>query len=258
MIRFLSTSLIVLITAVFAPASQTAEEAWYSIALRNKENDKNKAFLYIENNPALPNVLIYGDSISIAYTPIVRGLLEGEANVYRLHVNGGFSASLMEKMDTLHETMREGKIKDRWTHEWDVIQVNVGLHDLKYVVNGSKLDKENGKQVASLSEYEQNLRGIFAYLKREHQGAKIVFALTTPVPEGERGRHAGDAKRYNEVALKVLREQPDIVVNDLYSFTVGHHEQWWTRPGNVHFNSEGIRAQGEAVAYKLKELLRDR
>ena len=42
MIRFLSTSLIVLITAVFAPASQTAEEAWYSIALHNKENDKNK------------------------------------------------------------------------------------------------------------------------------------------------------------------------------------------------------------------------
>jgi len=258
MIRILLPSLIALISLAVAQASQTAEEAWYGIALRKKANDKNKAFLYVENNPALPNVLIYGDSISIAYTPIVRDLLEGEANVYRLHVNGGFSASFIEKMDTLHETMRDRKIKNRWTHEWDVIQVNVGLHDLKYVVNGSKLDKKNGKQVASLSEYEQNLRDIFAYLKREHTGAKIVFALTTPVPEGEPGRHAGDAKRYNEVALKVLRKHPEIAVNDLYAFTVGHHEEWWTRPGNVHFNQEGIRAQGEAVAYKLKELLRSK
>lgn len=258
MFRFLSTSFIVLATSLSVQATETAEEAWYSIALRKKANDKNKAFLYIENNPALPNILIYGDSISIAYTPVVRGLLEGEANVCRLHVNGGFSASFIEKMDTLHETMRDRKIKDRWTHEWDVIQVNVGLHDLKYVVNGSKLDKRNGKQVASLSAYEQNLRDIFAYLKREHPQARIVFALTTPVPEGEAGRHAGDAKRYNELALQVLTEHPEIAVNDLYAFTVGHHAEWWTRPGNVHFNQEGIRAQGEAVAYKLKELLRDR
>ena len=90
MIRFLSTSLIVIVTAVFVPASQTAEEAWYSIALRNKENDKNKAFLYIENNPALPNVLIYGDSISIAYTPIVRGLLEGGGQCLPIAREWGF------------------------------------------------------------------------------------------------------------------------------------------------------------------------
>lgn len=234
----------------------TAEDAWYGIALRKKANDKNAAFQYVENDPSLPNVLIYGDSISIAYTPVVRELLSGEANVYRLHVNGGFSSSFVEKMDTLHRTMENPNIKGHWTHDWDVIQVNVGLHDLKYVVKGSKLDKVNGKQVASPDEYERNLEGIIAYLGKNHPKAKLVFALTTPVPEGEPGRQAGDAAKYNKVALKVLKGHPEIVVNDLYSFTKPHHAHWWSKPGNVHYNKEGIRAQGEEVARVLETLLK--
>ena len=34
-------------------------------------------------NPALPDVLILGDSISIGYTPFVRSKLKGVANVFR-------------------------------------------------------------------------------------------------------------------------------------------------------------------------------
>ena len=82
-----------------------------------------------------------------------------------------------------------------------------------------------------------------------------MFALTTPVPHGEPGRRAGDAARYNEVALKVLESHPEIVVNDLYSFTKPHHSEWWIKPGNVHFNPKGIRAQGEEVAKVLRQLL---
>lgn len=233
----------------------TAEDAWYGIALRKKADDKNAAFQYIENDPSLPNVLIYGDSISIAYTPVVRELLSGKANVYRLHVNGGDSASFIAKMDTLHKTMQNPRLDGHWAHDWNVIQVNVGLHDLKYVVNKSKLDKVNGKQVSTLDQYERNLRGIIDYLGKNHPKAKLVFALTTPVPEGEPGRHAGDAVKYNKVALKVLDAHPDIVVSDLYSFTKPRHAHWWSKPGNVHYNKDGIRAQGEEVARILSELL---
>lgn len=238
-----------------AVLGESAEDAWYGIALRKKADDKNGAFHFVENKASLPNVLIYGDSISIAYTPVVRELLDGKANVYRLHVNGGDSSSFVSKMETLHSTMRNPKLDGHWTHQWDVIQVNVGLHDLKYVVNRSKLDKENGKQVSSLDEYESNLKGIVSYLSHHHTKAKLVFALTTPVPDGEPGRHAGDAARFNKVALKVLEDHPEIVVNDLYSFTKPHHSKWWTRPGNVHLNPEGIRAQGEEVARVLEGLL---
>ncbi len=249
--------LISLSLVAFASVSfgETAEDAWYGIALRKKADDKNKAFLYVENNPSLPNILIYGDSISIAYTPVVREALAGKANVYRLHVNGGDSSSFISKMETLHSTMQNSELEGHWTHEWDVIQINVGLHDLKYVAERSKLDKVNGEQVSTLGEYERNLRKIFSYLNKHHPKAKRVFALTTPVPEGESGRHAGDAAKFNKVALKVLKDHPEIVVNDLYSFTKPNHANWWTKPGNVHFNSEGVQAQGEEVARVLEALL---
>ena len=233
----------------------TAEEAWYRIALRKKAEDKNQAFHFVENNASLPNIFIYGDSISIAYTPVVRELLDGKANVYRLHVNGGDSSSFVSKMETLHSTMQSSKLDGHWTHEWDIIQVNVGLHDLKYVVNRSKLEKVNGTQVSSPDEYASNLKGIISFLSYHHPNAKLVFALTTPVPHGEPGRRAGDAARYNEVALKVLESHPEIVVNDLYSLTKPHHSEWWIKPGNVHFNPKGIRAQGEEVAKVLRQLL---
>jgi len=248
-------SLVTLFLLASTVLGGTAEKAWYGIALRKKAEDKNQAFHFVENNASLPNIFIYGDSISIAYTPVVRELLDGKANVYRLHVNGGDSSSFVSKMETLHSTMQNPKLDGHWTHEWDIIQVNVGLHDLKYVVNRSKLDKVNGTQVSSLDEYASNLKGIISFLSHHHPNAKLVFALTTPVPRGEPGRHAGDAARYNDVALKVLKSHPEIVVNDLYSFTKPHHSEWWTKPGNVHFNTAGIRAQGEEVARVLEELL---
>ncbi|MCB1123619.1 MAG: hypothetical protein KJT03_18850, partial [Verrucomicrobiae bacterium] len=91
--------------------AETAEEAWNSLlsdSLKTRE-----AFAFVENNPNLPNVFIYGDSISIAYTPAVRQELAGEANVYRLHVNGGDSSSVIQKVDTLRQTMKE-----HWKFDW--------------------------------------------------------------------------------------------------------------------------------------------
>ena len=242
--------IVTLLIGLLCPGfSNDAEKAWYSISLRKKADKKNEAFLYVENDPSLPNVLLYGDSISIGYTPATRGALKGKANVYRLHVNGGDSSSFIAKMDAMHLTM-----KPYWKHDWDIIHFNVGLHDLKYVVKG-KLDKENGEQVSSLDEYASNLKKIIAYLKRKAPNAQLIFATTTPVPEGEAGRVAGDAARYNARALEVLRAYPEIGVNDLYSFTKPHQPQWWTRPGNVHFNATGVKAQGEEVARVVAKAL---
>ena len=78
--------------------------------------------------------------------------------------------------------------------------------------------------------------------------AKLVFATTTPVPEGANGRIAGDARRFNDAALEVLLDYPGIVVNDLYAFTKPHHEQWMSKPGNVHYNELGRSSQGKEVA----------
>ena len=46
-------------------------------------------FAQVVDAPALPRVLIIGDSISIGYTKPVQEILAGKANVHRIPGNGG-------------------------------------------------------------------------------------------------------------------------------------------------------------------------
>lgn len=223
----------------------TAEDAWSGLV--GAKGSKRAAFAFVENDACLPNVLIYGDSISADYTQEVRQRLEGKANVYRIHCNGGDSASFIGKMRKMHEVMGDEKNQGYWSFEWDVIHFNVGLHDLKYWYNGA-LDKKKGTQVTSTDEYAANLRRIVAYLNKLAPKAKLIFATTTPVPKGGRGRYAADGLKYNKTALKVLKDHPKIIVNDLYGFTKPNQPKWWTKPGNVHFNADGCSAQGGEVS----------
>ncbi|MCB1123900.1 MAG: SGNH/GDSL hydrolase family protein, partial [Verrucomicrobiae bacterium] len=62
--------------------------------------------------------------------------------------------------------------------------------------------------------------------------------------------------RYNRVAMSVLRDYPEVIVNDLYSFTLPHQKEWWTKPGNVHYNETGYTAQGKEVAGVIREALK--
>lgn len=59
----------------------------------------------------------------------------------------------------------------------------------------------------------------------------------------------------NHVAAKVLKENPDIIVNDLYSFTKPNQPKWWTKPGNVHFNAKGQKAQAEHTSEVILKAL---
>lgn len=97
-----------------------------------------------------------------------------------------------------------------------------------------------------------------AYLKKHHPRAALIFATTTPVPGGGRGRRAGDAAKYNAAALQVLKRFPAVAINDLFAFTAPHHATWWTRPGNVHYNTAGTNAQGDEVARVIRAALKKR
>ncbi len=216
-------------------AASKEETAWNELC----GNQAGRApFAYVKNNKKLPNIFIYGDSISIGYTPTVRKLLEGKANVYRLHTNGGDSSSFIQKMEAMKKAM-----DPHWDFKFDIIQFNVGLHDLKYVKEGNKLDL-SGKQVTSLGQYAANLRKIVDWLKENYPEAKLVFCTTTAVPEDAAGRKPGDSFRYNMVARKVLSANPEIVINDLFTYSRPHAVQ-----GNVHFQKEGHHIdQGKFVA----------
>jgi acyl-CoA thioesterase-1 len=217
------------------PAQRTARESW--------------AFT---PDPALPNVLILGDSISVGYTRDVRARLAGRANVFRPMAPNGAAPENCQGT-----TLGLQKI-DTWLagRKWDVIHFNWGLHDLKHVnVAGSS---ENSNEAtdpvqATLAVYQNNLRQIVAKLKAT--GARLVFATTTPVAPETTGplRSPDSPPAYNAAALEVM--QPNAIrVNDLFSLgaTLAHTQM----PRNVHYTAAGLTGLGEAVAAAIGEELK--
>ncbi len=201
----------------------------------------------------LPNVMLIGDSISIGYTMAVRELLKGEANVFRpctpdgkRFINCGDTAKGLEE---LGEWLGDRK--------WAVIHFNWGLHDLKYLLADAKgkgaLDKTKGKQVRSVEDYAKNLDELVTRLKAT--GAKLIFATTTVVPEGEPGRVAGDDARYNAAALEVMQKQ-GVPVNDLHALTKGFAPEMFSKPANVHYSEAGSQKLAERVAAVIRAALK--
>jgi len=193
---------------------------------------------------SLPRVLIIGDSISIGYFKPVKELLAGTAEVHHNPGNAQHTAFGLAKLD-------------EWLGDtsWDVIHFNHGLHDLKYVDDrGARVPPSEGRQQIPMDEYARNLDQLVKRLKRT--GAELVFATTTPVPEGAAGRIQGDADRYNRAALQVVKRHR-IPVNDLYAFALPRLEST-QRPRDVHFTPEGSRLLAEKVTQSIRTALEKR
>ncbi|MHC4625120.1 MAG: SGNH/GDSL hydrolase family protein [Planctomycetota bacterium] len=206
---------------------------------------QEKAVALPENKTTLPRVLLIGDSISMGYLPHVQRLLKGTA--YVEHPPGNCES-----------TMTGLRQLDRWLggEGWDVIHFNWGLHDLKYVDSeGRKVAVSVGTQKVTVEQYEKNLQELVIRLKRT--GAKLVFATTTPVPEGARGRVRGDAARYNSVAVEIMKKH-SIRVNDLYGLAMERLGDV-QRPRNVHFTEpQGYEFLARQVAAEIQNVLRER
>lgn len=191
----------------------------------------------VSDDPKLPRVLLIGDSISMGYTIPVRKLLAGKANVHRIPENAAFTGHGLKQIDVW---LGEGK--------WDVIHFNFGLHDLKRM--------DDGKPQVSLADYETNLRQLAGRLKRT--GAALIFATTTPVPEGKVNppRIPADVARYNEAAVRVMKENA-IPVDDLYAFALPRLKEI-QQPVNVHYTDAGYEALAAQVAASIAPALRTR
>ena len=105
------------------------------------------------------------------------------------------------------------------------------------------------------NKYEQNLRELVARLRRTD--ARLIFASTTPVPEGKTNppRVNTDVVDYNAVAAKIMQER-GIPIDDLYSLAMPQLKTIQL-PVNVHYTPEGYAALAGQVAESiLKELAR--
>jgi lysophospholipase L1-like esterase len=163
----------------------------------NDFSPQSRAFAPVVDQPGLPRVLLIGDSISIGYTVTVQKALAGQANVHRIPENGADTANGLKKIES-------------WLggSHWDVIHFNWGLHDLKIT--------PPGERQVSIEAYEKNLAALVERLKTT--GAQLIWATTTPVPEGKQSpvRESSDVPKYNAVARRLM-ESHDIVTDDLYA-----------------------------------------
>lgn len=203
-------------------------------------------------DPALPNVLILGDSISIGYTLQVRALLKGKANVYRAMTPDGKT-----KANCVGTTYGLKNL-DRWLAgpTWSVIHFNWGLHDLKRVKTAGtdeKSDDPRDPQQATVDVYRRNLEAITAKLKTTR--ARLIFATTTPVVPGTLNplREPEAPVHYNAAALKIMQTN-EVQVNDLFAYCEPHLALW-QNPKNVHFNRTGNEALAQQVATVIESAL---
>ncbi|MGD1978872.1 MAG: SGNH/GDSL hydrolase family protein [Akkermansiaceae bacterium] len=201
---------------------------------------KKGPLVQVEDVDGLPRVLLIGDSISMGYTLPVRAMLKGKANVHRPPVNCAATIHGLKQIDEWLKVGGEGK-------KWDVIHFNWGLHDLKYMgPNGKNLvdpKSEGSKQQVPPAEYEKNLRELVKRLKKT--GARLIWRNTTPVPKGSRGRIAGDAAKYNEIAAKVMKEKK-VEIHDLYSYALENGAKIQLK-ANVHYTPAGSKALAAEV-----------
>lgn len=189
----------------------------------------------------LPNVLIIGDSISIGYTPYVIKALEGKANVVHNEGNAQHTGTGLQKLD-------------KWlgNTKWDVIHFNWGLWDLCYRSEQSKVygnrDKINGTVTFTPEEYAKNLEKLVIRLQQTK--AKLIFATITYIPKGEAGRFFGDDKRYNKVAVKIMKKH-NIQINKLNAVSRRIHKKYKKEEGDVHFTAEGYELLAKEVTNKI-------
>jgi acyl-CoA thioesterase-1 len=86
-------------------------------------------------------------------------------------------------------------------------------------------------------------------------GAELVWASTTPVPDGETGRFKGDEIKYNKAAEKIMKEN-GVMINDLYALAMPKLSRIQLPNGNVHFTNEGSGYLAKQVSANILKALR--
>lgn len=191
---------------------------------REKVAGKSNAWDFVADDPALPRVLLIGDSVSRAYTQTVRKELAGIANVHRAPANCGPTATGLRKIDVW---LGNGK--------WDVIHFNFGIHD----------------RATPLADYATRLEQLVERMKQT--GAKLVWASTTPIPDVADKYSAESIVQRNAAAADLMRKH-GVAIDDLYTAITPRLAEL-QNPNDVHFSGPGNEFLGQQVATFLKSMI---
>lgn len=200
------------------------------------------ALMQVEEDPALPRVLLIGDSISMGYTLPLREKFKQTANVQHPTENCGASRRILERIDQY--------LGDK---DWDVIQFNSGIHDLTLMSRQGATSKsdEGGTVQVPLDEYRTNLEKIIKRLKQT--GATLIWCTTTPISESARFRRPADVARYNRVAQEVMKAH-GVQITDLHQHVLKDGSPPLS-PDGVHFTPAGYEEMADFIAPTIERSL---
>jgi len=178
---------------------------------------------------ALPRVLLIGDSITQAYHGQVETKLASKAYVGRLTTSKSLGDQAL--LDEVATVLKQ--------YPFDVVHFNNGMHGWAYTE----------------AQYARAFPRLIATIKKGAPKAKLIWATTTPVREGEKLRIAPKTERVkarNQIALAIVTKGR-IPVNDLFALVVDHPE--FSSPDGVHASPAGISAQADQVARAIEAQL---
>lgn len=184
------------------------------------------------NDLTLPRVLLIGDSIACGYSPIVIKQLQDKANVDRLGTSRSINDPVLIKETTL-------MLEDC---HYIAVHFNNGLH-------GWHLGDEP---------YAKYLRQYTQLLQKLSNGAKLIWASTTPITvQGDIQtidlEKNNKVLRRNALAEEIMHEY-HIPISDLYQLVLNKAEL--RSADGYHYSADGQRVQGEAISELLLQFLK--
>lgn len=181
-------------------------------------------------NPALPNVLLLGDSITRGYYPVAAEKLAGQANCYLFATSASSGDPRLAGQLQAYFHM----VAVRFT----VIHFNNGMHGWGYTD----------------AQYAEGLPGLLQDLRDDAPGAKLIWASTTPVQNDSETGGATNARieTRNAAAAKLMLAN-HIPIDDQYTLMTAHEN---LHNGDVHYTAAGSTIQAEQVVNSIDSALR--
>lgn len=179
-------------------------------------------------NPALPNVLLIGDSITRAYFPQVTQLLAGRANVF-----------LFATSCAAGDPRLPGQL-DAYFHmqpiTFSVIHFNNGMHGWAYTDQA----------------YIAGLPSMLDTIRRDQPGSHLVWASTTPVrapkPDGASNPRVEARNR----GAAALMQHAGIPIDDQWLLMSAHND---LHSDDVHYTPAGSQLQARQVVDSINAFL---
>lgn len=179
-------------------------------------------------DPALPNVLLIGDSITRAYYSATSRLLAGHANCYLFATSASSGdPRLPKQIEDLSAIVPSS---------FSVIHFNNGMHGWGYTER----------------QYGQGLPAFITAVRKLSPSAALVWASTTPVRQPtSTGASNPRIHERNRLSLAEMQRQ-HISIDDLGALMLQHQD---LHQDDVHFTPAGSAIQAQQVAQSILRVL---